>query len=347
MLIAPPIIQLLLFSFASTLAVENAHIVVLNRDSGSASTEIIQQISGSSKFTDVRYVRSEAQVEDAIRTQRAIAGIKFPENFSSLIADGQISEIRVVLDGRRSNAAQIVNSYLTEIAGNAGATLTSASGQQTSSLQNPVTVLHAFNPNLEEFWNVLPSLMGIIACMTTLSVTAQSVARERELGTFEQLLTTPLQVHEILIGKSIPALLVGLLNTTIFLLATVYLFGVPLQGSLILLYFSLFFYLLAVVGVGLLISSLSMTQQQAFLGTFVFLTPAILLSGYASPIENIPYWLERLSLANPIRHFITIVQGIFLKDMSFYQVLSSAVPLAVIAGVTLTMAAWLFRRRME
>lgn len=357
MLIAPPIIQLFLFSFASTLDIDHARIVVLNQDSGAASTEIIRQIEASSNIERVTVVQAEYQIEEAIRTQEAIAGIKFAKDFSSRIAAGQSAEMRVVLDGRKSNAAQIVNGYLSRIAKNAAVTLSldnrQGSGPQGSSQQavedasDEVSIVHAYNPNLEEFWHVLPSLLGILACMTTLSISAQAVARERELGTFEQLLTTPLKLHEILIGKAVPAVIVGLLNATLFVVATIWLFDVPMEGSIFTLYFALAFFVLAVAGVGLLISSLCMTQQQAFLGTFIFLTPAVLLSGYATPIENIPYWLERMSMANPVRHLTTIAHGVFLKDTPFIQLLSSVIPLAVIAGISLTAATWLFRRRME
>lgn len=347
MLIAPPIIQLLLFSFASTLDVNHAQIVVLNQDQGGASTEIIRQIQGSNNVAEVTQVQAEYQIEEAIRAQEALAGIKFAEDFSSRIAAGETAEIRVVLDGRKSNAAQIFNGYLTRIAQNAATTLTIEDRGGASEAREDVAVIHAYNPNLEEFWHVLPSLLGILACMTTLSISAQSVARERELGTFEQLLVTPLKLHEILIGKAVPAIFVGMANATLFVVATIWLFEVPLQGSIFTLYFALAFFVLAVVGVGLLISSLCTTQQQAFLGTFIFLTPAVLLSGYASPIDNTPFWMERLSMANPVRHMTTIAHGVFLKDTSFQQILSSVFPLMVIAAISLTSAAWLFRRRME
>ncbi len=348
MLIAPPIIQLLLFSFASTLDVKDARIVVLNQDQGAASTEIIRQIQGSKNVAEVTRVAAEYQIEKAIRAQEALAGIKFSEDFSSRVAAGETAEIRVVLDGRKSNAAQIFNGYLVRIAQNAAITLTVENrGGDIERARDDVAIIHAYNPNLEEFWHVLPSLLGILACMTTLSISAQSVARERELGTFEQLLVTPLKLHEILIGKAVPAIFVGLANATLFLVATIWLFEVPLQGSVFTLYFALTFFVIAVVGVGLLISSLCTTQQQAFLGTFIFLTPAVLLSGYASPIENTPFWMERLSMANPVRHMTTIAHGVFLKDTPFHQIWSSVFPLMVISAISLTSAAWLFRRRME
>ena len=346
-LVAPPILQLVLFSFASTLAIEHADIVYLDRDGGTATAEIIQQIQGSPNFRSVTRVASEKAMENAIDEQNAVAGIYFPQGFTADLKAGHPAPIQIVYYGRRSNASQIVNAYLGQILASANISINSAGQRNQGTPPSEIVPSNAFNPNLEYMWFVLPSLIAMISAITTLSVTAQSVARERELGTFDQLMVTPLRVHEILIGKSIPPFLVGLLNSTIFIVAAVFVFEVPLRGSLVLLYGAIIFYLLSVIGVGLFISSLSKTQQQAFLGTFIFITPAVLLSGYASPIDNIPFWLERISLANPVRHFIVIVQGVFLKAMPLMEVLANTVPLIIISIFTLSAAAWLFRHRME
>ena len=346
-LIAPPVLQLVLFSFASTLAVENADIVYLDRDGGTASAEIIQRIQGSPNFRSVTRIASEKAMEQAIDDQDAIAAIYFPQGYSADLKAAGAAPLQIVYDGRRSNASQIVNGYLGQIMSSFNMSLAASSRDNRRTAQSEIVTTNAFNPNLEYMWFVLPSLIAMISAISTLSVTAQSVARERELGTFDQLMVTPLRVHEILIGKSIPPFLVGLFNSTIFIIAAVFFFEVPLRGSLILLYGAIIFYLLSVIGVGLFISSLSKTQQQAFLGTFIFITPAVLLSGYASPIDNIPFWLERISLANPIRHFIVIVQGVFLRAMPLMQVWANTVPLIIISVFTLSAAAWLFRRRME
>lgn len=346
-LVAPPVLQLVLFSFASTLAIENADIVYLDRDGGTATVEFIHRIQGSPNFRSVTRVASEKEMEDSIDEQQAIAGIYFPQGFSANLKTGNTSPLQIVYDGRRSNASQIVNGYLGQIAASLNMSLAAAKQNNRMTTPSEIVATNAFNPNLEYMWFVLPSLIAMISAISTLSVTAQSVARERELGTFDQLMVTPLRVHEILIGKSIPPFLVGLFNSTIFIIAAVFFFDVPLRGSLVLLYGAIIFYLLSIIGVGLFISSLSKTQQQAFLGMFIFITPAVLLSGYASPIDNIPFWLERISLANPIRHFIVIVQGVFLKAMPLMQVLANTVPLIIISIFTLSLAAWLFRRRME
>jgi ABC-2 type transport system permease protein len=204
-----------------------------------------------------------------------------------------------------------------------------------------------FNPNVVTTWNTVPSLVAVLTTLMGLLVTALTVARERELGTFEQLLVSPLEPIEIIVGKTLPALLVGLVEASGMVLVGVYAFRVPFYGSITLLYVSMVVYLLAVIGVGLFISSLAKTQQQAILGAFAFMVPAILLSGFASPIENMPDWLQTVTLANPIRYFIVIVKGIFLKDLSTSIVLDNLWPMVVIGTVTLSFSAWLFRHRME
>lgn len=157
-------------------------------------------------------------------------------------------------------------------------------------------------------------------------------------------MVSPLRTHEILIGKLASPMLIGLFHVTVYVLAAVFIFGVPLRGSLPLLYGRAIFFLASVVGIGLFISALSMTQQQAILGAFLFMGPALLLSGFATPIENMPEWLQPVTQVNPLRHFLVVVSGVFLKDIPMSEVLANTIPLAAIAALTLSAAAWLFRR---
>ena len=209
-----------------------------------------------------------------------------------------------------------------------------------------IVVRHWFNPNLDYVRHIIPSLVAIITTISTLVVTSLSVAREREQGTLDQLLVSPLTPGMIMVGKTIPALLVAAFQGTIILCAGVFVFGIPFRGSLLLLYGSMVFYILALAGFGLLISSISSTQQQAFLGVFSFMMPAVLLSGFPSPVENMPVWLQYLDWFNPLRHFIVIVKGVFLKDVSVMVLMESLYPLLIIAAITLAAANWIFRKRL-
>lgn len=345
MLIMPPLLQLLIFSYAATLEVTNVSIGVLNRDTGRWGTEFVERLEGSPTFVDFISLQGVPQIETAIDLRQVIAVVQIGPDFSRNIEAGQPAMAQVVLDGRRSNAAQIVQGYLNAIAEEIGATVQTARDVRPDA-SGPIA-RNWFNPNLEYTWFTVPSLIGMITLLSSLTITGLSVARERELGTFDQLMVSPLRVHEILIGKTVPPLLVGLVQATVFILAAVFVFGIPLRGSLLLLYGSLLVYTAAVIGVGLLVSSLSQTQQQAFLGAFLFAVPAILLSGFASPVENMPHWLQIVSLADPLRYFLVIVKGIFLKAMPFEQVVDNTWPLAVIAIVALGTAALLFTKRLE
>jgi ABC-2 type transport system permease protein len=345
MLIMPPLLQLLVFSYAATLEVTNVSIGVLNRDDGRWGVEFVERLEGSPTFTEIVSLQGVPEIAPAIDLRQVIAVLQIEPDFSRNIEAGQPATAQVILDGRRSNAAQIVQGYLGEIADDIGATVRSGNDTQPVAV-GPID-RNWFNPNLEYTWFTVPSLIGMITLLASLTITGLSVARERELGTFDQLMVSPLRVHEILIGKTIPPLLVGLFQATIFVLAAIFVFAIPFRGSLLALYGSLLIYQAAVIGVGLFVSSLSQTQQQAFLGSFLFAVPAILLSGFASPVENMPGWLQVVSLADPLRYFLVIVKGIFLKAMTWDQVWHNTWPLAVIALVTLGVAAFLFTRRLE
>ena len=343
LLIGPPLVQLVVFAFAATLEIKNADIIVLNRDEGSSGTELVRRIAGSPTFRSVAVADDLADVQNAIDRQRVIAAIAIGPSFSRDLADGTPASVQLLLDGRRSNAAQIVDGYSSEIIGS----FIADANQRTrrGALVPQVVVRNWFNPNLTFQWFTVPGLIAIIAMLIGLIVTSLSVARERELGTFDQLMVTPLRTHEILLGKMLPLLVIGIALVTLYVAATILVFHVPLRGSLLVLYGGAVFFLAAVIGVGLFISSLATTQQQAILGAFLFMAPAVLLSGFATPIDNMPAWLRHVTLANPLRHFLVIVRGVFLKDMTFSDAVQNTAPLIVIAIVTLSAAAWLFRRR--
>jgi ABC-2 type transport system permease protein len=344
-LIVPPLVQMLVFTFAATQEVKNVPVAVLNRDYGVRGRDLVERIEGSPNFSRVIHLRSEDEIAPAIDSRSALMVVQIGPDFSRDVAAGRPASVQLLLDGRRSNAAQLVAGYAGEIITRYGAEV--AAGRRVASPASEVVSRVWFNPNLEPTWATVPGLVAILTTVLGLMVTALSVARERELGTFEQLLVSPLSPAEIIAGKTIPALLIGIGEASGMVLVGTLVVGVPFTGSLGLLYLGMVVYLGAVIGVGLFVSSLAKTQQQAILGAFVFMVPAMLLSGFASPIENMPDWLQTVTLANPIRHFMVIAKGVFLKDMPAADVARSLVPLVLIAAVTLSAASWLFRRRME
>ncbi|HEY0887728.1 MAG TPA: ABC transporter permease, partial [Ramlibacter sp.] len=211
----------------------------------------------------------------------------------------------------------------------------------------PVVVRHWFNPNLVYRWFIVPGLSGILALFSALLITSLSIARERELGTFDQLLVSPTSTAEIIVSKSLPALAIGTVLGLFMVGAGVLLFGIPFTGSFGLLLPSLVLFILSVVGIGLMISAVSMTQQQAIMGAFAVGVPAVLMSGFATPVENMPTVLQWLAQAIPLTHFLVIVEGSFLKAMPAGDILASLWPLALIALATLTMATAFVRGRLQ
>jgi len=345
-LVVPPIVQLLVFGFSSTLEVKNMTLGVLNRDGGAWSQEVLQRIAGSPNVTRIIPLRDEQDLRETLNRQRVIAALRFDSHFSADVASGRGGVFELISDGRRSNAAQIVSGYLDRVAATVGATVSKASNEAPTPSAGSI-VLTWFNRNLDYLWFTMPALVAIISAMMAMSVVAQSVARERELGTYDQLMVSPLRVGEILVGKMVPPVLIGTFITTVYVILIPLAFRVPLTGSVALLYCALFFYLLAMTGVGMLVSVLSATQQQAFLGMFLVAVPAILLSGFASPVDNMPPWLQVIAHLNPATYFLKVTEGVFLKAMPAGDVLNNCWPLALISAVTLSASALLFRSRME
>jgi len=344
-LIVPPIVQLLIFSFAATLDVKNVPIGILNRDNGEKSIELAQRFHGSPVFSEIVYLPSVDAMTPFIDNQKGVMVLSIDQQFSRNIDAGKPADIQLVLDGRRSNTAQIVAGYAARIIEQYNLDIAPLVGAKVQSTE--LVPRNWFNPNLIYYWYNVPCLVGVLTMLVGLVVTAMSVAREREMGTFDQLLVSPIRPIEIMIGKAIPAMIIGMAEGSIIVLVGIFLFRVPFEGNIFVLYMSLFVFVSSIVGVGLFISSLSATQQQAILGTFVFMSPAVALSGFATPIENMPQWLQYVTYANPLRYMLVILKGVFLKGMTLDIVLNNIWPMMIIAIFTLSSATWLFRKRLE
>ena len=343
-LIIPPLIQLFIFAFAATLDVKNTSIGIWNRDEGEKGFQLIERFYHSNTFKKITYLYSEKEISSFMDNQKGVVILSLSEQFSRDIDSGKETQVQCILDGRKSNTAQIVFGYVTTIINQFSKDITSH-----YSIKPPQVELvprNWFNPNLLYYWFTIPGLLGVLTMLEALIIVALSIARERELGTFDQLLVSPLEASDILIGKTIPAIIIGLLEGTLILLVSTLVFRIPFTGSWIMLYLSMFIYICAIIGFGLFLSSLCMTQQQAVLGTFVFMVPAVLLSGFATPIENMPQWLQYISYANPARYFLKIARELFLKATPIHVILLQIWPMAVIALITLTGSTFFFRKRL-
>lgn len=341
-LIGPPLVQLFIFSYAVTLDVTNVTIAVLDEDSGRYSHELVARLEGAGFVNRVLYAASAAELESLIDRREALLALRFPADFSRAAGGGHTATAQVIVDGRRANAGQIALGYVNAIASDIGAPLDAVLPDAS-----PTALRHWFNPNLIYRWFVVPSLSGILAMLVALLVTALSIARERELGTFDQLLVSPARPIEIVIGKTVPALIIGTALGSLMIGAGVFVFGIPFTGSGALLLASLMLFILSMVGIGLMVSSICQTQQQAILGTFSIGVPLILISGFATPVENMPDWLQGVAMASPLKYYLIIVRGSFLKALPAAEVFANAWPMVLIALVTLSSAIVIVRRNLQ
>jgi len=265
----PVLLQTALFPFAATLEVTGNTLAIYDQDGGAQSRELIERLTHMPAFTTVVPVAGEAGMTNAITGQQALIGLIIPQDFSRRLARSEQARLQLIIDGRRSNGGQVAAGYINEVI---------ARWQSEGKAQPELAVRHLYNPNIEFSWHILPSLVAIITTVGCLIVTALSVAREREEGTFDQLLVSPLTAGWIMAGKAVPGILVAVGQGTIVALAARFLYQVPFGGSTTLLMAGMVCYGLALAGIGLFVSSLCSTQQQAFLGVFSFMVPAVILA---------------------------------------------------------------------
>jgi ABC-2 type transport system permease protein len=344
-LIGPPIIQLIVFGYAATFDLNDIRVAVYNEDRSLPSRELVARITGSPHFRLVTSIDHDGRIAPLIDNKEVMMVLHLGPRFSEYLKRGKPCRVQVILDGRNSNTALLTLGYLRSIVNDFNIEWSHQHG-----LPGPPAALQIrpwYNENLLSRWFIVPGIVGLLTLVVTTIVTSLSVAREREAGTFDQLLVTPMRPVDILIGKSFPGILIGLVEGTFILLMAVYWFEIPLRGSVGALYLGMFLFLLSAVGIGLMISSLAVTQQQGILGAFLFLVPAVILSGFATPIENMPELVQRLTYINPMRYFLIILRGTFLEGDSYGLLFNQYWPMAIIAIVTLTLAGWLFRHRMH
>jgi ABC-2 type transport system permease protein len=292
----------------------------------------------------VAEIRSESEIAPLVDARKVLMVIHVGARFSADLQAGRPAPLQVIIDGRNSNTAMVALNYVRSIVNRFNDAWIDARG-----LRGPPARLETrawFNPNLASRWFFIPGIIGMLTLVVTMLVTALTVAREREQGTFDQLLVTPLRPGEILVGKTVPGLVIGFIQATVILLVATLWFKVPFQGSLLAFYVGLALFLLSGVGAGLLISALSSTQQQGLLGAFLFMVPAVILSGFATPIANMPRAVQFITYIDPLRYFLIILRKVFLEGAEFDLLLGQFWPMALIGAGTLALASWLFRHRM-
>jgi ABC-2 type transport system permease protein len=359
LLFVPPMIQLLIFGFAVNMDVDHTRIAWMDLDRTPLSRELLAKFEGSGRFEVVGLPQSEEDVQRTLDRGEAQAVVRVAPNFERDVKRGRPTEVQVLIDGTNSNTASIVSGY-------AGAVIADFSAAASAERQNvrilarsaaapppaatPGVVSRTrvwFNPDLHSRNYFVPGVIANIIFMVTLMLTAMAIVREKEIGTMEQLMVTPVRPIELMIGKTLPFALVGLFEVALISSAALLIFHTPFRGSVVLLFVCAALFLMTSLGAGLFLSTISQTQQQAMMMNFFFSTPAFMLSGFAFPIRNMPIAVQYLTYLNPLRYFIEIVRGLFLKGVGVSVLWPQMVCLAVYGVAALGLSALRFHKSLD
>jgi ABC-2 type transport system permease protein len=344
-LLIPPVVQALIFGYAATYDLTRVPYAVLDRDHSAASQALIARLDGSRVFDRVADLSRESDIARTIDSRKALLVLHIQQDFERDLMRAQPAALQLIADGRNSNTAGTATAYVTAIVQRFNVDWRHDHGLPAS----PVQLVERawFNPNLETRWYMIPGMIGTLTLIQTMMLTVMAVAREREQGTFDQLLVTPFRPHEIMIGKALPSMIVGTIQASGVLLVAQLWFRIPFAGNYLTLYAGLWMFLLAAVGIGLLLSSVAATMQQAMLYSLLFIMPFSLLSGFTTPISSMPLYLQYFTQLNPLRYAIDITRRVYLEGAGIGLLTGNLWPLALIALVTLSVSTWLFRHGLQ
>jgi len=346
LLVMPPLIQLLLFGYAVNLDVEKVQIAWMDRDLTAESRDILGAFEGSGRFEILALPDSEEEVQRLLDGGRVQGVVRILPGFARDIQRGETASIQVLIEGTNSNTAEIVKNYAaTLIADYSRNVQASKRGKEPFTLTARSRVW--FNPELHSRVYFVPGVLANIVAIMTIMMTAMAIVREKEIGTMEQLMVTPIRPVELIVGKAIPYALVGLFNMVTITTAALLVFGVPLRGSVFVLAGCTTVFLITSLGVGLFVSTISQTQQQSQMVTFFIMQPMFMLSGFAVPIRNMPDSISFLTYLNPLRYYMEIVRGVFLKGSGFDVVWPQVAALAVFGSIIMAMSVVRFKKRLD
>ena len=351
-LIVPPILQLIIFGYAANLDVKHIRTAVRDLDRSVESRDLIGRF-GSSKYFDIIFFPSTPkEVKDLINQGEVAVSIEIPTDFSRKLKKGDTATVQIILDGTESNTALIALGYASQILSEFSAQVLVKKLNRAGMIgfeEAGVQLEHRiwFNPNLESRLFYVPGVIASIAFLIPIILTAQAIVREREIGTLEQIMVTPIRSWELIIGKTLPFALIGLFDVVLIALVGVYWFEVPLQGTPLVLLLGAVLFLVSSVAIGLFISTICSTQQQAQISTFFFAMPAFILSGFAFPIENMPEWIQYLTYANPLRYFLVIIRGVFLKAIGLDILWPQMLALGVLGALMILLSSLRFQKRLK
>jgi ABC-2 type transport system permease protein len=363
LLFIPPLLQLIIFGYAVTLDVDNAKIAWMDGDGTPESRALLARFEGSGRFQVVATPHSEQEVQSILDHGDAHAVVRVLPNFARDLARGRTAEVQVLLDGTNSNTASLVSAYAAGVIADYSEDVSprQTKNDQTIKLEvrspgaPPVVMAQPalpstrvwFNPDLRSRNYFVPGVLVNILFMVTLMLTAQAIIREKEIGTMEQLMVTPMKPIELMLGKTIPFALIGLMDLVVVTAGALAIFRVPFRGSFLVLLFSATIFLLTSLGAGLFLSTISRTQQQANMMSFFFSSPAFMLSGFNFPIRNMPASVQYLTYLNPLRYFMEIVRGVFLKGIGVAVLWPQILALFIYGALILWFSAMRFHKSLD
>lgn len=352
LLFGPPLIQTLVFGYAATLEIKHVPVAVVDYDNSQASRDLISRFQAS-RYFEVRRLADRREIADLIDRSETTMALQIDSGFSRELHKGETARLQVIVDASNSNTALVGLGYLNQVAQGFARDFRMAVLQRqapTLAASLPEIVVERrpwYNPDLTSQWFFVPGVIGNLVLVIVVTLTAFAVVREREIGTLEQIMVTPIRRTEFILGKTAPFFLIGLLDTALISLAGTLWFHVPLTGSLLVLAAGTTCFILCMLGVGLLISTVSATQQQAMVTSFFFIMPAVIFSGFGSPISSMPEFLQWLTYLNPLRYQEVVLRSVYLKGAGFDVLWPQLAAMALIAAVLLTVSVLRFRKSLE
>jgi ABC-2 type transport system permease protein len=351
-LIVPPILQLIIFGYAANMDVKHIRTAIRDLDQSVASRDLVGRFGSSRYFDIVSFPNTPKEVKDLINQGDVTLSIEIPADFSKKLKKGDTATVQIVLDGTESNTALIGLGYANQILSEFSTQVLLKRLNRAGMIgfeEAGVDLQHRiwFNPNFESRLFYIPGVIASIAFLIPIILTAQAVVREREIGTLEQIMVTPIRSWELMLGKTLPFALMGLLDVIMIAFIGVFWFEVPLRGNPLVLLLGAVLFLTSSVAIGLFISTICSTQQQAQISTFFFTMPAFTLSGFAFPIENMPEWIQYLTYGNPLRYFLVIIRGVFLKGNGLDILWPQMLALGILGTLMIILSSLRFQKRLK
>lgn len=352
-LIVPPVLQMLLFGYAATFEVFHVSTIVLDLDHTQESRELISRFTASNRLNVIKIAQSQHDINDAIDRSDAVVALVVDAGFANFLRKGQSAPVQAIVDGTNSNTALIALGYINTMAAQFAQDYAVDLAQRIEGMAGMRTVQVIleqrpwYNENLNGRWFFVPGVIGTLTLVIVVNLTAFAIVREREVGTLEQIMVTPIRPAEFILGKTVPFFLVGLAEVALITAVGILWFQVPFVGNPFVLLLGTTLYLLSTLALGLLISTVCSTQQQAFATNFFVLNPFFILSGFSFPISSMPTVLQWFTYANPLRYYLVVIRGTFLKGVGVNVLWPDLLAMAAIAGILLTISVLRFRKSLE